>query len=251
MKPKTAIICSLALLFCACSGYKTASVSGKISNGANKSVKIALQTFGGTEVVGYSELPADGSFSFKIRKDDDRFSQLETSPIILKLFIDEDDCITTILCMNDDIKLTADAGNMSKSYSISGGEEAVLKHSLDSALLTFINSVDTLYAIYEKNIENDSIREEIESDYLLIVEKHRLYLEDFIEKHPYHIASYFAFFQSYNRREFFDKNKDIGILGKINLNLSEKYPESEYVKSMISYENDIKNNTVTIKSPEQ
>ena len=46
------------------------------------------------------------------------------------------------------------------------------------------------------------------------------------------MASYIAFFQSYNRRNFFDIYMDLDMLKQINSNLSKVYPESEYVKSM-------------------
>ena len=46
------------------------------------------------------------------------------------------------------------------------------------------------------------------------------------------MASYIAFFQSYNRRNFFDIYQDLDILKQINNNLSKVYPESEYVKAM-------------------
>ena len=46
------------------------------------------------------------------------------------------------------------------------------------------------------------------------------------------MASYIAFYQSYNRRNFFDIYRDLDVLKKINANMEKVYPESEYVKSM-------------------
>ena len=46
------------------------------------------------------------------------------------------------------------------------------------------------------------------------------------------MASYIAFFQSYNRRNFFDIYQDLDMLKQINNSLSKVYPESEYVKAM-------------------
>lgn len=47
------------------------------------------------------------------------------------------------------------------------------------------------------------------------------------------MASYIAFYQSYNRRNFFDMYQDLDLLKQINTNMSKVYPESEYVKTMI------------------
>ena len=63
--------------------------------------------------------------------------------------------------------------------------------------------------------------------------QHRDFLEKFIAGHPNNMASYIAFFQSYNRRNFFDVYQDLDVLKKINANMSKIYPESEYVKTMI------------------
>ena len=57
-------------------------------------------------------------------------------------------------------------------------------------------------------------------------------VEDFIAAHPNNMACYIAFYQSYNRRNFFDLQQDLDVLKQINANMSKVYPESEYVKTM-------------------
>ena len=130
------------------------------------------------------------------------------------------------------LTITADAQDLTKTYQISGGEEAVLMHQLDSALTAFVVPTEKLYETYQKTLENDSARAEIEAKYVVMLQNHRQYLEDFIDSHPNNMASYIAFFQSYNRRNFFDIYKDLDILKKINANMSKVYPGSEYVKTM-------------------
>jgi len=46
------------------------------------------------------------------------------------------------------------------------------------------------------------------------------------------MASYIAFYQSYNRRCFFDENENLPLLKKITEALQKKYPNNEYVKGM-------------------
>ena len=77
------------------------------------------------------------------------------------------------------------------------------------------------------------MRADIEVQYNELVRKHRQYLEGFIAAHPRNMASYIAFYQSYNRRSFFDVQQDLDLLKQINANMSKIYPESEYVKTMI------------------
>ena len=130
------------------------------------------------------------------------------------------------------LKITADAKDMVRTYNISGGEEAVLIHQLDSSLTAFVIPSEKLYEEYQKTMEDDSARAEIEAQYVVMLQNHRQYLENFINMHPSNMASYIAFYQSYNRRNFFDIYHDLDVLKKINANMEKVYPESEYVKSM-------------------
>ncbi len=238
MKLKILIFCILTVIFYSCNNKCYVSFSGKITNAENKKLYIAVVTFDGSEIIDSAKLTTN-SFKFCIDKQNHKCNQLKDSPLMFKLFISSENGIYTIVNENEDIYIEADANNLIKSYSISGGTEAFLIHQLDSALLTFINSVDELYLLYENNINIDSVKDKIESSYIVLMQNHRTFLENFIEEHPNNMASYVAFFQSYNRARFFDKEKDINILRKINSNLSKKYPESEYVKSMILYTNNL------------
>jgi hypothetical protein len=107
-------------------------------------------------------------------------------------------------------------------------------YQLDSALAAFVTPSEKLYETYQKNMDNDSVRANIEAQYVKMLNNHRQYLEDFIDKHPNNMASYIAFYQSYNRRNFFDLYQDLDILKQINTSISKVYPESEYVKAMIN-----------------
>ena len=46
------------------------------------------------------------------------------------------------------------------------------------------------------------------------------------------MACYIAFYQSYNRRTFFDPLQDLDVLKTINANMMKVYPKSEYVVAM-------------------
>ena len=108
----------------------------------------------------------------------------------------------------------------------------LLQH-LDSALTVFVTESNKLYEVYQENLENDSARGEVETLYMNLLFSHREFLEKFIADHPNNMATYIAFFQSYNRRNFFDVYQDLDVLKQINANMSKVYPESEYVKTMI------------------
>ena len=222
-----------ALLFAAC-GDRNVSVkiSGDIHNGGNAKMMLALITAEGMEMIDSTNLQ-NGRFEFKISSENELIKERENAPMMFQLFLSDANSIATMAKKGEHLEITADVQDLTKTYCISGGEEAVLMHQLDSALTVFVTAADKLYETYQKNLENDSARAEIEAQYVVMLQNHRQYLEKFIAGHPNNMASYIAFYQSYNRRNFFDLQQDLNVLKQINTNISKVYPESEYVKTMI------------------
>ena len=222
-----------ALVFAACGNrHVSVKISGDIQDGGNRKVHLALITADGLEMIDSANLE-NGHFEFKVSSENELVKERENAPMMFQLFLSDNNSLATMAKKGEKLVITADAQDLTKTYRISGGEEAVLMHQLDSALTVFVTEANKLYEIYQQNVENDSVRGEIETKYMNLLSHHREYLEKFIAGHPDNMASYIAFFQSYNRRNFFDVYQDLDLLKKINANMSKIYPESEYVKTMI------------------
>ena len=222
-----------ALVFAACGNrHVSVKISGDIQDGGNRKVHLALITADGLEMIDSANLE-NGHFEFKVSSENELVKERENAPMMFQLFLSDNNSLATMAKKGEKLVITADAQDLTKTYRISGGEEAVLMHQLDSALTVFVTEANKLYEIYQQNVENDSVRGEIETKYMNLLSHHREYLEKFIAGHPNNMASYIAFFQSYNRRNFFDVYQDLDLLKKINANMSKIYPESEYVKTMI------------------
>ena len=223
----------LAVLATCCSDHNVSvTISGNIQNGRNQMMRLALITSDGMDFIDSTNLK-DGRFEFKISSENELIKERENAPMMFQLFLSEDNCISTMAKKGEHLQITADAENLTRTYHISGGEEAVLMHQLDSALTAFAIPTEKLFEPYKSNIYDDSVRAAIEAQYVPLVQQHRQYLENFIDEHPNNMACYIAFYQSFNRRTFFDPLQDLALLKKINANMSKIYPESEYVKTMI------------------
>lgn len=221
-----------AVLATGCSDRNiSVTISGDIQNGGNQMMRLALITSDGMDFIDSTNLK-DGRFEFKISSENELIKERENAPMMFQLFLSEENSLATMAKKGEHLRITADAKDMVRTYRISGGEEAVLIHQLDSSLAAFVIPSEKLYEEYQKTLEDDSARAEIEAKYVVMLQNHRQYLENFIEKHPNNMASYIAFYQSYNRRNFFDIYRDLEVLKKINANMEKVYPESEYVKSM-------------------
>ena len=222
-----------AILLAACTDRNVSvKITGNIKDGGNRMIRLALIAAEGMEMIDSTTMK-NGQFEFKISSDNELIKERENAPMLFQLFLSEDNCMSTMAKKGEHLTITADAQDLVRTYQVSGGEEAILMHQLDSALTVFAIAAEELFKPYEKNLYNDSVKAAIEAIYMPMVEKHRKYLENFINNHPSNMVSYIAFYQSYNNRTFFDPLQDLDLLKKINANMSKVYPESEYVKTMI------------------
>ena len=229
---KIVLLIIMAMILASCADRNVSvNISGDIQNGGDKMLRLALITAEGMDIIDSANM-RDGHFEFKISSEDERIKERENAPMMFQLFLSEENSLATMAKKGERLKITADAEDMTRTYHISGGEEAMLMHQLDSSLTAFVIPTEKMYETYQKNSENDSVRAEIEAQYVKMLQDHKNYLRGFIQNHPDNMASYIAFFQSYNRRNFFDIYQDLGMLKQINNNLSRVYPESEYVKAM-------------------
>lgn len=230
---KVIMVLMAAVVLAACGNrHVSVKISGDIKDGENRMVHLALITADGMEMIDSVNLK-DGHFEFKVSSDNELIKERENAPMMFQLFLSDNNSLATMAKKGEKLTITADAKDLTQTYRISGGEEAVLMQQLDSALTVFVTEANKLYKVYQKNLENDSARGEVETKYMNLLFQHRDFLEKFIATHPDNMASYIAFFQSYNRRNFFDVYQDLDLLKKINANMSKIYPESEYVKTMI------------------
>ena len=229
---KLLFLFATVMLLAAC-GNRNVSVriSGDIKDGGNQMIRLVLITSEGMEELDSMNLK-NGHFEFKVSSENELVKERENAPMMFQLFLSDDNSLATMAKKGEHLEITADAKDLTQTYRISGGEEAVLMQQLDSALTVFVTEANKLYEVYQKNVDNDSIRADIEVRYMKLVTGHRQYLENFIAGHPNNMASYIAFFQSYNRRNFFDVYQDLDLLKKINANLSKVYPGSDYVITM-------------------
>lgn len=229
---KIVLLMIMAMFLASCADRNVSvKIAGDIHDGGNQMIRLALITSEGMEMMDSMNL-RNGHFEFKLSSEDERIKERENAPMMFQLFLSEENSLSTMAKKGERLKITADAQDLTRTYHISGGEEAILIHQLDSSLTAFVIPTEKLYETYQENGENDSVRAEIEAKYVKMLQNHQQYLQDFIKNHPNNMASYIAFFQSYNRRNFFDIYMDLDILKQINNSLSKVYPESEYVKAM-------------------
>ncbi|MEG2069772.1 MAG: DUF4369 domain-containing protein [Bacteroidales bacterium] len=203
-------------------------IKGNLSNVTNNKLYLAVITPDGITTIDSGKIK-NGHFEFKIKAHSKEEEAKLKDPVFYQLYFTPYNALTTLAKEGDVQFIQADAQNLAASYTITGSEDAKLLWELEHSLTTFIQYTDSLQKIYNFYIENDSIRTEIEASYNQIVEKHTDYLRKFIEKNNGSFASITAFYQTYNKKSFFDEEKDIPLLKYIASHLEKKYTHNENV----------------------
>lgn len=231
MKKLLFILLPLCLLL-SCQHKKSLIViEGDITGASNDKITLALITNDGLEPLDSMRMK-NGHFRFELKATDKAARTRAATPMMYQIMLSPYNTLTTIAQGGDHILIQANAENLIENYRVSGGEEAVLMGQLDSALNAFVQPADSLYRIYSNDINNDSLRETIEKQYVQLIDHHQQYLKQFILQHPEKMASFVAFYQSYNRRSFFNEQEDKDLLRQITHNLKNKYPDNPYVQKM-------------------
>lgn len=174
----------------------------------------------------------NGHFEFVLQASTEEQQQILAQPMLYQLSLEEDNTLTTMAQRGDQIHITADAKNLIQTYRASGSRNASLMSSLDSAQTVFVQQVQPLWEAYQQDISNDSLRASLQAQYLELIDQHTRFLRHFIQEHPSDMASYVAFYQSYNRLRFFDNQRDFDLLKMLTDTLSARYPDHPYLQQM-------------------
>ena len=142
---KIVLLIIMAMILASCADRNVSvNISGDIQNGGNKMLRLALITAEGMDIIDSANM-RDGHFEFKISSEDERIKERENAPMMFQLFLSEENSLATMAKKGERLKITADAEDMTRTYHISGGEEAMLMHQLDSSLTAFVIPTEKMY----------------------------------------------------------------------------------------------------------
>jgi len=215
---KTIIFVIISLLLASC-GHRNVVVFDGTILGADGCYLSVSRTCAGEVLQSDSALVRDGRFYLEMPVE-------STEAEFYCVTLGENNSFTTLASRGETISIEADAASLAKSYDVKGGPDAVLMCQLDKHLALFADSTEFLVNLYNQYVNDDSLRAEIESAYVLIKGHHQQYLRDFIQKNPQSLACLAAFYQRYNQCLFFSETDDHALLESVYSSLSKKYPEN-------------------------
>ena len=221
------VLCIGALA--SCNRHNTITFKGTLRNESPKYIYLSKVTVDGVILLDSSEV-RKGKFSLHVKAQNDKEKELLNEPAFYRISFNPDNAFTTLAHAGEQLVIDAAADSLVKTYTITGGHDAELVQQLDHQLKLFIDTTWFLETAERFiNPDNDSLREVIEVHYLKTVDNHTRYLRKFINENMNSLAAITAFYQVYNRRNFFDETKDLDLLKKIYESLIKIYPNNENV----------------------
>lgn len=170
---------------------------------------------------------ANGDFKFDLQID---------QPTDYVLYLDQQNFLRLVLLPSDNVKVTADAGDLATSYKVEGSEvsralKKITRHNLESNAV-----VDSLNMIYQANESSPNLEElvaSLQQESMETLEKERKYLENFIKKNEYPLASYVALSFRVANETVFDPIEDINYFEMVDTALASQY-ENSRISSLLN-----------------
>ena len=217
---------AIIMLLVSCnSGKQQIIFTGELDENIESTISLYKVTPDGSLMIDSAPIEK-GKFKLKTKISE---KDLKDYPSFYKISLSNNNLILTVASPGETIHIKANAKSLVKTYSISGGKDAVLMQQLDHQLKLFVDSTDALQKIYENNQYDDSVKTIIESKYQGYIANHQKFLIHFIENNLTSLTSLTAFYQKFNRRVFIQESENLPLLTKLANSLHNSYPENPNV----------------------
>jgi len=217
------------LLLGACNSSEKIEIKGTIENGKDKEVYFKELTVSGTtNELDKKKLGKNEAFKFTTKSAYPKFYHIALS---------DHNFLTLLLEPGENVKIEADTTNLSRA-KISGSKGSLLVQELESRLKKTKQKLDSLNKIAAKipdTREYNHRIEELNQQYVTIVDRQRDSSIAFILENMNSLASIMALYQKFDDENYvLYKNRDLQFIKLVSEALEKKYPESQHVKALIA-----------------
>ncbi|WP_233145467.1 TlpA disulfide reductase family protein [Labilibacter marinus] len=206
-------------------------VSGNISDAEGKTLYFQKLNLDGTEDLDSVQLKENGSFKFSMQK-------LE-HPTFLLLKLADNNLITLLADSTEKIEVTANAKNLTESYSVKNSMGSKYIKTLNQKLETTKNDIDSLITVYNNipELETEQ-RKAVRDEMIKSINNQKNFIFDFVMTNPRSFASYYAVFQRFDDGSLIldpNQKKDLNMYTAVATSLDLMYPEAPRVKQLKSF----------------
>ena len=228
MNQRLILYISLLLSFSTCQEEKlNFTVNGKFTGKPGSLVILEELTLSELQPVDSSILNSEGEFSLRGYTDINTFYIVKTS---------DDDYVNLLIGPGDKVSIYGEAGNLQKTYDITGSEDSRRIRKLTLELNSTLDAIKNLGKTFNENTLSPDfleIKAQLDSIYNQTIEDHREFTFQFIRKNLNSMACLMALYQQISpRHSLLDYRKDFEYFEMVDSSLSIHYPESEAVREL-------------------
>lgn len=218
------VLLILAAFTFACHKPNGFVISGKITNAEGKYLYLDELKVASSVPVDSVKVKKDGSFEFKGKISYPNFYLLRLS---------DKNFVTLLVDTTEKISVFGDAANFSRDYVVEGSPGSVLVQELNNRLTKTKHKLDSIQSrmIVFRTRENYNLEKTRWEQELTDIRKSQMeYSTNFVQKHPFSMASVLALYQKYDDSNYVIQDLQSLKVGASALNTV--FPKSEHVKAL-------------------
>ncbi len=228
---KTLVLLAIVLLTVACGKKNNYTISGKIDGGAGKTVYLNHLTLTSLLPVDSAKLDKTGEFKFKGRV---------SEPTYFLLKLSDSNFATLLLDSAENITVTGSYKHFASDYTVKGSDNSSKVRELTLKFAAAKSKTDSLLKLYQKHQNDALFTSELtkwNSENAKQVNDYTIYLNDFVKRNPFSMASVYALYQKWGENNYVAN--DFQAMKTAASALYAIYPKNDQVKALY-------NNALTI-----
>ena len=218
------ILLVLAAFVSACKKPNGFVISGKITNAEEKYLYLDELKVAASVPIDSVKIKKDGSFEFKGKINYPNFFLLRLS---------DQNFLTLLVDTTEKITVYGDAANFSRDYIVEGSPGSLLVQELNNHLTVTKHKLDSIRSrlIVFRTREGYGDEKARWEQQLIDIKKSQIeYSTDFVQKHPFSMASVLALYQKFDDSNYVVQ--DLQSLKVAASALNSVFPKSEHVKAL-------------------
>ncbi|MCK9413382.1 MAG: AhpC/TSA family protein [Prolixibacteraceae bacterium] len=228
---KILVLLTIVLLTAACGKKTNFTITGKIDGAAGKTVYLNHLTLTALLPVDSAKLNKAGEFKMKGRV---------SEPTYFLLNLSDGNFATLLVDSAENLTITGSYNRFASDYTVKGSDNSSKVRELTLKFTAAKSKTDSLQKLFQKH-RNDALftpeRTKWNNEYTKQVTDYTIYLNDFVKRNPFSMASVYALYQKWGENNYVAN--DFQAMKTAASALYAVYPKNDQVKALY-------NNALTI-----
>ena len=214
----------IVLLATACGKKSNFTINGRIEGGAGKKIFLNYLLNSSQKPVDSVKLDASGSFKMKGKV---------SVPTFFLMKISDSNFVTLLLDSAENLTIAGSYKNFANDYVVQGSDNCSKVRDLTVGFAAAKSKTDSLRQLYTKHMNDVGYKSDLEkwnNEYNKAVSDYTGYVNDFVKKNPFSMASVFALYQKWDPNSYVAN--DFQSMKTAASALYAVYPKNDQVKAL-------------------